>query len=474
MHHVIDGVQDLTLELFEDVTRHGGTIQLSSALKQRIDERRAEFLAFVEYNREVRLYGITTMHHVGAKNVMEDVALSEYSTRMPASGSTFGPGLPDRLARGIIVARLADFLNGTGCLRSETVERITDMLAEPEQPFVPERGCGEPGDIIPLGYLFRRRFNGTLKLGEGMAMINGSPVAAAALADAALGADGRADVAEKVFALAAFAAAAPLAHFDEFFETAWGDDFQGRSLRRIRELLVDNQDLQQLAYQAPVSFRSAPRLLGSLRRYEAEASRLALIGLRSSSNNPAFLGPKERPPFGAVLSNGGYHNAFASAALDGLTRSWADTTQLLAALTSQVTEMPGGLLYLEPESEVSTLYHVATGWAEEARAAATPTLLSLGNGGQTDTGTLDLMAWRKAGEAKLALEAVATVLAVVAAHTASRKNLLAGGELGEFQLDILERFPVGTQPVDFHGALGKLREYLTAAPALTEQEAHLI
>lgn len=469
MHHIIDGVQDITLAVYEDVTRNAGTIEITNDLRQRIDSRRAEFLTYVEHNRDARLYGITTMHHVGAKNVMDDVALAEYGTRMPASGSSFGPGLPDRVVRGIIVARLADFLNGSGCLRSATVDRIAGMLSEPEMPYVPARGCGEPGDIVPLGYLFRERFNGTLQLGEGMAMINGSPVAASALADAALGAERRVATIESVFALAAFAAAAPLAHFDEAFEELWGDEHQGKSVRAIREQLEESEGLQQLVYQAPVSFRSTPRVLGALRRSHAEAERAALIGLRASSNNPAFLGPDQRPPYGAVLSNGGYHNSLASPTLDNLARSWADTTQLFSALTSQVTEMPGGLLYLESEAEVAALYHVATGWSEEARATATPTLMSLGNSGQTDTGTLDLLAWRKADEVKFALEAVTTVLAVVAAHTAKRKNLEPAGRLGEFHANVLRRFPVGTKPVDFHDSLASVREFLTGTPALVEK-----
>lgn len=469
MHHIIDSVQDITLEVFEDVTRNAGTIEITNDLRQRIDTRRAEFLAYVEHNRESRLYGITTMHHVHAKNIMDNVALAEYGTRMPASGSSFGPGLPDRVVRGIVVARLADFINGTGCLRSATVDRIAGMLSEPHMPFVPARGCGEPGDIVPLGYLFRERFNGTLQVGEGMAMINGSPVAAAALADAALGAARRETTIETVFALAAFAAAAPLAHFDEAFETLWRDEHQGKSVRGIREQLEESEGLQQLSYQAPVSFRSTPRVLGALRRSHAEAERAALIGLQASSNNPAFLGPEQRPPYGAVLSNGGYHSSLASPTMDSLARSWADTTQLFSALTSQVTEMPGGLLHLEPEAEVAALYHVATGWSEEARATASPTLMSLGNSGQTDTGTLDLLAWRKADEVKFALEAVTTVLAVVAAHTAKRKGLQPAGRLGDFHNGILELFPVGTRPVDFHASLAAVRESLCGASALVDQ-----
>ena len=217
---------------------------------------------------------------------------------------------------------------------------------------------------------------------------------------------------------------------------------------------------EYLAYQAPVSFRSMPRVLGWFRRTVATVEDLAATALRTSSNNPAFIGPDEAPPIGAVLSNGGYHSPYASPALDALTRSYADLAQMLAALTNQVIEMPGGLLSLEPESEVSTLYHVTTGWAEEARAAATPSLISLGNGGQTDTGTLDLMAWRKSDEAAQAVEAGCTVLAISAAHAAARKELKASGALAAFQEEILDLVPLGTRPIDFPARLDAVRTRL--------------
>jgi histidine ammonia-lyase len=231
-------------------------------------------------------------------------------------------------------------------------------------------------------------------------------------------------------------------------------------VRSIRGYLVGAEGVEYLAYQAPVSFRSMPRVLGWFRRTASVVEELAATALRTSSNNPAFVGPDQAPPIGAVLSNGGYHSPYASPALDALTRSYADIAQMLCALTNQVIEMPGGLLSLEPESEVSTLYHVTTGWAEEARAAATPSLISLGNGGQTDTGTLDLMAWRKSDEAAQAVEAGCTVLAISAAHAAARKNLTASGELAAFQAEILEAFPLGTKPIDFAPRLEAVRRQL--------------
>lgn len=457
MHRLISSIEDISLDLFDDVTRRNATAELSPQLAEKIDTRRGQFLDYVAGNRNAHLYGITTRHHVGAKHVLDADGYDEFASRLPASGASFGERLPERLVRGIVISRLADYINGTGCLRSATVARILDLLERPELPKLPLRGNGEPGDIIPLGYLFRELFNGSLEVGEGMAMINGSPVAAAALADAAVGSRNYAKTLELTFALAAFAVSAPLQHFDEKFESLWNDPFIAETVSNIRGYLEGGEGVEFLAYQAPVSFRSMPRVLGWFRRTQSTVEELASSALRTSSNNPAFVGPDEVPPFGAVLSNGGYHSPYASPALDSLTRSYADVTQMLAALTNQVMEISGGLLSLEPESEVSTLYHVTTGWAEEARAAATVSLISLGNGGQTDTSTLDLLAWRKSNEAAQALEAASTVLAVAAAHTVARKNIKAAGELASFQEDILRVFPVGTKPLEFDARLSEVQ-----------------
>lgn len=460
MSYTIDSIKDLTLELFEAITRRKATATLSEQLKDRIDMRRKQFLSFVEGNRNAHMYGITTRHHVGAKQVLSPEGFDEFAARLPASGGTFGPLLPDRLVRGIVVCRLADYINGTGALRASTVGRVLELLQQPQLPGVPARGNGEPGDIIPLGYLFREAFNGTLEVGEGMALINGSPVASAALADAAVSSRRFIDRLERIFALAALAVAAPLQHFDEEFESLWNDPYIAASLRAIRQDLQNAGGVKHLAYQAPVSFRSTPRMFGWFRRTTATVQELACTALQTSSNNPAYFSQTPTHPEGAVLSNGGYHHPYASPALDALTRSYADIAQLLAALNNQVIEGPGGLLGLEPEAEVATLYHVTTGWAEEARAAATASLISLGNSGQTDTGTLDLLAWRKSDETSRAVEASSTILAISAAHAISRKGLEPQGELGQFHREIVELFPVGTKPIGFGKHLEAVRLHL--------------
>ena len=201
-------------------------------------------------------------------------------------------------------------------------------------------------------------------------------------------------------------------------------------------------------------------MFGWLRRTIGMVQELASTALTASSNNPAFFDAGESGADPLIASNGGYHSPYASPGLDAVTRALADIAQLLAALNNQVTEGPGQLLANETEAELATLYHVSTGWAEEARAAATPTLMSLGNPGQTDTGTLDSLAWRKATEAYNAVVMNLTILAATASHAAFRKNLVPQGTIGSLSENILQAMPIGTRPIEFEETLLKVQQSL--------------
>jgi histidine ammonia-lyase len=243
-------------------------------------------------------------------------------------------------------------------------------------PKVPARGMGEPGDIISLGILFRDLPNQVdLDLGEGMFIINGSPVASAALADVALAGRSRLNVAETIFALAAEAIDSSKQHYDLFLDAIWGDHYQSEVLQKFRELLQGRQT-GNLDYQAPVSFRSTPRLLGWLRRVQHSVEECAEISISHASNNPIFV--KVDSQEYKVISNGGYHDPLVAGSIDSLARAWADLVQLATHQINRLTEKPEGILSYEKEPRLTILYMSAAGCAEEARNAAQTSLISLG------------------------------------------------------------------------------------------------
>ena len=90
------------------------------------------------------------------------------------------------------------------------------------------QGNGGSGEILALSHLFGPLIEATdLGEKEGLALINGSPCAAALVADAAVAAERRLQLAYDVFATSVEAFQSPLDAYDEELEALWGDDARG-------------------------------------------------------------------------------------------------------------------------------------------------------------------------------------------------------------------------------------------------------
>jgi histidine ammonia-lyase len=281
---------------------------------------------------------------------------------------------------------------------------------------------------------------------ERMALINGSPCAAALVADVALAGRRRNELAEAVFALVAEVCGMPDEHFAAELEELWGDEHETAPLRALRGLLEDSSRARQ-PHQASVSLRILPRVLGAGSAAQAAAERTAIVSLRSVTDNPVFLPPSPERPSGAVYSNGGYHNAQAAPVIDAVAHSQANLCQLAQRLTDHLFQSPStGPLIGYDEWSVKPLHMVENGWAEEARAIASPTLLSLGGFGQNDVPSLNFLAWRKAMAIGRCLDAGLAVLAAIA----SQALYVAGREpppnLRPLAAQIRSAFPPVTQP----------------------------
>ena len=201
-----------------------------------------------------------------------------------------------------------------------------------------------------------------------------------------------------------------------------------------------------------MSIRILPRVLGALRRTQAAAELAATVSLSSVTDNPVFLPPGEDRPVGAVYSNGGYHDARATQAIDGLAVAHADLCQLAQRLTDHLFQSPvTAPLIGYDEWSVKPLHMVANGWAEEARAIAAPTLISLGGFGQNDVPVLNFIAWRKASAIGKCLDAALAVLAALA----SQALHVAGHEPPPNLRPLVEEVRAAFPPVTEPRALGE-------------------
>jgi histidine ammonia-lyase len=281
-----------------------------------------------------------------------------------------------------------------------------------------------------------------------MALINGSPCSAALVADVALATPARIALAERVFALSAEVLGAPDDAYAADLEPLWGDQHETAALVRLRSLLEDGPRLRQ-PYQAPVSFRILPRVLGASRRALEVAERAASTSLRSVTDNPVYIPPDGERPLGTILSNGGYHNAQAPVALDGVTVALTDLCQLAERHVDQLFQHPATAPLLgSDEWTIKSVHHAQNWWAEESRALAQPTVLSLAGFGQNDVPSLSFLAWRKAIGAGRCLDGAMAVLAGVASQALHVGGRAAGPALDQLVAEVREHFPPVTEALD--------------------------
>ena len=100
----------------------------------------------------------------------------------------------------------------------------------------------------------------------------------------------------------------------------------------------------------------------------------------------------------------------------------------------------------------------ALGWAEEARPAAAPTLISLGGSPPSDTSSPALMAWRLAQDAGNCLQATLATLAVLAAHTIAAAGRPSRRRLHERFDATLQRFPRPLHTSGYQAALQRIAD----------------
>ncbi len=453
---------DLTIDAVRRVAWEGEGVTLGPEVAERMGRAHAGLNAFVEARLAddpgALLYGVTTGPGDAGSAVLSDAAAAAGPSGLWTAAS-FGEPLPERVVRAIVLARLANLVEGHAGARALVANAVAAMLDGGLLPAVPARGNGGSGEILALGHLFSALAEQVeLESREKMALINGSPCAAAMVADAALAGQARIALAERTFALSVEAIRAPLEAFAPELGDLWGDNQEADALHSFAALL-DGGAPERQAHQAPVSYRVLPRVLGRVRDAQAQAERTAASALASVTDNPVFLPPSEQRPLGALISNGGYHNDRAHPALDALAHAWADVAQLAQRHVDKLFQHPVSAPLLAGEWLAKPLHMAAAGYADEARTLAQTTVLGLGGFGQNDLPSPAFSAWGKAVAVGTCLDRVLAVLAARASqalHVAAQPPPPA---LASFLDEVRASFP----PIEEPRRLGPDAELLAAA-----------
>jgi histidine ammonia-lyase len=474
---------DFTLGNFRRVAFGGEGVEIGPVARAAMAAARRGFVALLDSDRSAFIYGTTTRPGIEVSTPVPPERQREYARSFRAhTGLGFGGGCHDeQIVRGMVFARLADFVEGHAKVRPEVAGRVAELLGSP-LPCVPLGGQAGPGEILPMLHLMAAVDGVDLEEGEGMALINGSPYSTAVLADTAVRAKHRLANAELVFALAIDAFRAPLDAYDEALEDLWDDPYQIAALRSLRAHLAGAEASGRLAHQAPVSFRIVPRLAGEARRAVAQAEQAAATALRSVSVNPVYLPPGPGYPLGRVASNGGFHNASASPALQALSASWAE---LALAAERQVAAFHRGAAYglpnlLSPPGYTGVVHGatslfgwVASGYAESARAAAAPALMpAVLVDTQNDLATATSLAHDKQRRAAEGLDGALAILALVASQALFVTGREPAPPLAELVAGVRSVFPPVDRPDgrDQGAQAGQLAEVFRAGTVTGQLE----
>ncbi|MGK9167926.1 aromatic amino acid ammonia-lyase [Inquilinus limosus] len=478
---------DITLDAVHRVAWRGEGVRIAETALRRIAECRAAFLRLIDTDPDLVIYGVTTaMGELADRRLQPEERERHARIKAFAAATAFGNPLPERVARGIVLARLANFLEGHAATTPRIALAVAAMLDGGPLPLVPASGQGGAGEILALYPLFAElstRFD--LEVKERGSLINGSPGAAALLADSALAARNRIRLAETVFALSIEAFRAPLEHYDPALEPLWGDAHEAAALRNLRALLDGAGDGRR-SYQAPISYRIVPRLLGQAHRALAAAEQAATVSLAAVTDNPIYIPPDEAGPAypnGRCLSTGGYHNAMAAPALDDLAAIWADLCLLCdrhssKLLAGRVSHLPDLLMVdrdpadSDGHGSLGYVPMAVTGYLEQAKAAAQRTLLpgtEAAGAGQDDVAAPAFLAWAKEERAGRCLDAALAMLAVIASQALHVTSRAAPPPLRSLVDEVRGTVPPVEEDRVLGPELGRLAERLTQRVFSTEE-----
>ena len=478
---------DFTLASFRAAAWDGRPVQLSHAAIERIGWARDQFMALLEAEPDLVIYGVTTGYGQNAKQRLTPEQRRIHA-RTPSLGpaTSFGTPFPDRVTRGIVFARLTCFVSGHAAVSPGLAQSVAQMLDGRPLPSVPVEGTGGAGEIQPLSHLFARIGDDlVLAEKEPLALVNGSPVATAVLADAALSAARRAALAMEVFALSIEALRAPLDAYDPALDALWGDEDEAFVLCELRRLIAGGVP-DRRPYQAPVSWRILPRILGQVRRAVRQAHKGAETALRSITDNPVFIppdpsAPDRAHPHGRVLSNGSYQNGWVSPALATLSQGWADLALLCdrhcaKLLDGSVSLLPHGLVSADMPhgTHLWCTPMAAVGFAEHARHAASPALLpgsESGGFGANDIGVPTHLAWLRYTQAGSALDSALAIVATVAAQAFDVTGRAPPPALAALYRMVREEVPMVDEPRAFGPAMGRLSARFSARAHASDAEA---
>ncbi len=471
----------LDLTLYRRIVLERAPISLSPALLDTVQRTRNALLTHVESGASA--YGVNTgLGLLANRPVAPDDQAAFQRSILAGRAAGTGPPLSEAVVRGAMLLRLTGFLSGYAGVTPDLCRFLADRLNDGWYPVVPSGVSGAAGEIVPLAHLFGTLVGdgsvfssagpvsssagsaassggsitstglssrpeavdaGTalaqtgispyeLEAKEGIALINGAPLAPALAVPLALRAEALLDHATLCGALSiALTGASPRPYTPRIGELK-GDPGQLAVHRRLWSLLQPTPDRLQDARQAPVSLRVIPQVHGAalslLDHLRAQIER----ELRAVTDSPVFLPAADAEPEG-LYSTGNFHAQYLVLLFDATLVAFTQVVNALekrlhrlldsrfSGLPDQLTPDPGR------QSGVVVLHKQVIGLAAQARTLAAPAGVHVieGSTGQEDFESHTLLAAHQ-------LDGVLSLLELALAHelvALRQARFLAGAEL---------------------------------------------
>jgi histidine ammonia-lyase len=402
----------LDLDSYRRIVAERETVAIDPAALAEVGAARRRLLAHLDTGAAA--YGVTTGVGHLASTRLDAGAQRAFQRALLARGAGTGPPLAPEVVRGAMLLRLTGFLGGAAGVSPELCELIAARLNDGWSPIVPARGISGAGEVIALSHLFQtlagmgevnedgRRVPAAAALArrgvppfepgvkEGLALVNGAPLAPAIAAHLTTRARWLLDHATLAGALAAAAIGGSLRPYSRRIGALKGDPAQQRvhsTLLAWHEGAADWSDRSQ----DPVSFRVVPQVHGAaldvLDHLEGQVAR----ELRAVTDSPLYLPAAGDEPEG-LYPSGNFHAQALGLGLDALAMALAQVGNLserrlhrmldrrFSGLPDQLAAEAGG------QTGLVFLHKSVTGYAAENRMLAAPASVHQleGSSGQED------------------------------------------------------------------------------------------
>ncbi|MFQ5783264.1 MAG: aromatic amino acid lyase [Alphaproteobacteria bacterium] len=336
----LNSAHEITTAVYRRVIYDGEALAAAPALLDTVAAKRAAFLRLLDSG--VHCYGVNTAHgDMIARTVPKAdwPALQRNVLRARAAGT--GPPFPPEVARGMMLARLFNLLSGYSAASAELCRFIVDRLNDGFTPWVPSRGHGMAGELIPLCHMAQTFVGDGFVVGadgarapaaealaergiepyapqakEGLSLVNGVAASTAYAIHAHRAVAAVAGPMTLIATATVEAMGTPVEPFDPVVDRLRPDPGIARVAAQARRYIAGSR-IARRERQGPISLRVIPQVHGALTDALDHVEAAIANELVSVSDNPVFV-PADGAGHDRILSTGTFHNQHVTNALEGL------------------------------------------------------------------------------------------------------------------------------------------------------------